>query len=411
MYITTTAIYTVVKSMHGDYADKKEALKRIIKQLHEGRSPDELKNEFREFLAHVTPLEIAQVEEELVKEGLPREEIRKLCDLHLRVFEDALGGPVNLPDWHPVAILLSEHKMLIGYARDLLAIVNALKSEKTVELEALHQIIESLKSAENHYVREENVLFPLLEKHGITEPPAVMWMEHDAIRALKKEIYKLAEEKSPDALKQIPAEKLLEMLQSHFYKENNILFPASLRVIGESEWHDARKQFDELGYCCFTPEKHTHVEREVSPDEKAGYQIMDAMEGKVNLETGTLSIEELIAMLNSLPVDISFVDSEDTVRYYNDTKDRIFPRTKAVIGRKVQNCHPQKSVDKVNAILNDFRNGKRDRAEFWINLKGRLIYIRYFPVRDRNGKYLGCLEVTQDITEVKKIEGEKRLLD
>ncbi|MEO0107511.1 MAG: PAS domain-containing protein, partial [candidate division WOR-3 bacterium] len=112
----------------------------------------------------------------------------------------------------------------------------------------------------------------------------------------------------------------------------------------------------------------------------------------------------------TLPVDITFVNKDDTVAYFSQTKDRIFTRTKAVIGRKVQQCHPQKSVHVVNQILEDFKNKKRDNANFWINMGGRLIYIRYFAVRNKNGEYLGCLEVTQDITEIQKITGEKRLL-
>lgn len=131
---------------------------------------------------------------------------------------------------------------------------------------------------------------------------------------------------------------------------------------------------------------------------------------KIIFETGSFAKEELETLLNTLPVDITFVDKNDTVRYFSQTKDRIFPRTKAVIGRKVQQCHPQKSLHVVNQILEDFKNNKRDVAEFWINLNNRLIYIRYFPVRNKNGEYLGCLEVTQDITDIKKIKGEKRLL-
>jgi len=118
----------------------------------------------------------------------------------------------------------------------------------------------------------------------------------------------------------------------------------------------------------------------------------------------------LEAMMNSLPFDITFIDREDRVKYFNQSKERIFIRTKAIIGRKVQNCHPSKSVDVVNKILEEFRNGTRSKAEFWIDMNGRKIYIRYFPVR-RDGEYVGTMEVTQDITDIKKIEGERRLLD
>jgi len=130
----------------------------------------------------------------------------------------------------------------------------------------------------------------------------------------------------------------------------------------------------------------------------------------IRLETGMLSKEEIETILDTLPIDLTFVDKDDTVRYFSQTRERIFPRTKAVIGRKVQQCHPQKSIHIVNQILEDFRKGKRDVAEFWINLQGKLIHIRYFPLRSKNGEYMGCLEVTQDITDIKKIEGEKRLL-
>jgi PAS domain S-box-containing protein len=131
----------------------------------------------------------------------------------------------------------------------------------------------------------------------------------------------------------------------------------------------------------------------------------------LQFETGSLSKEEAEAVLDSLPVDISFIDKEDRVKYFNKAEERIFVRTKAVIGRKVQLCHPQKSVHIVNKILEAFKAGKKDVAQFWIQIKNRLIYIRYFAVRDKNGKYLGTVEVTQDITDIKKIEGQKRLLD
>jgi hypothetical protein len=236
-------------------------------------------------------------------------------------------------------------------------------------------------------------------------------MEHDRIREIKKGLYRLIDARDglalQDFVKQLEgiAVALAEMLSNHFYKENNILFPTSLRVIGEDEWKEIRQQFDELGYCCFTPEHARKAVEEVKlPAEKP------EVEGAIHFETGALSKEEVEAILNTLPLDITFVDKDDTVRYFNRSEERIFVRTKAVIGRKVQQCHPQKSIHIVNQILEDFKSGRKDVAEFWINFKGRLIHIRYFAVRDKNGEYLGCLEVTQDITDIKKIEGEKRLL-
>jgi len=215
--------------------DKKRILKEILKQLHAGVPPQEVKEKFKQVLEGVSSEEIAKIEQELVNEGMPREEIQRLCDVHLAVFREQL------------------------------------EKQKT--------------------------------------------------------------ETAP------------------------------------------------------TPE------------------------GVLQFETGSLSKEEIEAILNSLPVDISFVDTNDAVKYFNKAEKRIFVRTKAVIGRKVQLCHPQKSVHIVKKILEAFKAGKKDVAEFWITMNNRLIHIRYFAVRNKNGKYLGTLEVTQDLTDLKKIEGQNRLLD
>lgn len=396
--------------------DRKEVLKGIIRSLHQGADPEAVKARFKEALEGATPLEIARAEEELIREGLPREEVHRLCEVHLALFREALEGQKTLaPPGHPIHILMEEHRILLGLADELKGLARRIGEAGEMEpasLEQLRHIEEHLRDSESHYVREENVLFPYLEKHGVTQPPAIMWMEHDRIREAKKGLYKLVEGREgmefQDFARQLDeaASSLAELLANHFHKENNILFPVALRVMAEEEWKDVRQQFDELGYCCFTPQAaRVPLEEIETPAPKP------EVEGRVTFETGMLSKEELEAILNTLPVDITFVDRDDEVRYFNQSKERIFPRTKAVIGRKVQQCHPQKSVHVVNRILDDFKSGRRDVAEFWIQMGGRFVYIRYFPVRSREGEYLGVLEVTQDITEIKKLEGEKRLLD
>ncbi len=396
--------------------DRKEVLKGIIRSLHQGADPEAVKARFKEVLEGATPLEIARAEEELIREGLPREEVHRLCEVHLALFREALEGQKTLaPPGHPIHILMEEHRILLGLADELKGLARRIGEAGEMEpasLEQLRHIEEHLRDSESHYVREENVLFPYLEKHGVTQPPAIMWMEHDRIREAKKGLYKLVEGREgmefQDFARQLDeaASSLAELLANHFHKENNILFPVALRVMAEEEWKDVRQQFDELGYCCFTPQA-----ARVPLEEIEAPAPEPEVEGRVTFETGMLSKEELEAILNTLPVDITFVDRDDEVRYFNQSKERIFPRTKAVIGRKVQQCHPQKSVHVVNRILDDFKSGRRDVAEFWIQMGGRFVYIRYFPVRSREGEYLGVLEVTQDITGIKKLEGEKRLLD
>jgi hypothetical protein len=176
-------------------------------------------------------------------------------------------------------------------------------------------------------------------------------------------------------------------------------------VVTSKEWEEARKEFDEIGYCCFTPPQVTvalQTERR---------KTETVPEGLLQFETGSLSKEEAEAVLDTLPIDISFIDKDDRVKYFNKAEKRIFVRTKAVIGRKVQMCHPQKSVHIVNRIIEAFRRGEKDSAEFWITMDNRLVHIRYFAVRNKDGKYLGTMEATQDLTDIRKIEGQKRLLD
>lgn len=397
--------------------DKKKNLKKIIERLHQGESPEQVKKDFQEWLPDISPEEISKVEEELIKEGMPREKIQKLCAVHLAAFKESLEREQpSAPKGHPVRILMEEHKLLLQYGDELQKVsinISGAEDFQSIkkELDQLQHLKGHFQSSESHYNREENVLFPYLEKHGITQPPAIMWSEHDQIRTLEKEFYELLD--SRDSMKiqdfssklRQQAQAIREMLSSHFYKENHILFPTGMKVFEPPEWKEIRIQFDEIGFCCFTPE-------DVRKTFKGGEKTMSKnKEGKVSFETGSLSREEIENIFNSLPVDITFVDKDNTVRYFSNPPQRIFTRTKAIIGRKVQNCHPQKSIHMVNKIVEEFKSGKRDKAEFWINLNGRLIYIRYFPVRNSEGDYLGVIEVTQDVTDIKKLEGEKRLLD
>lgn len=403
--------------------DLKSEIKKLLRRLHDGESPDEVKEEFQDILTQVTPAAISKAEEELVQEGLPREELNRLCEVHLLVFREQFDEEKLLvPSGHPLQILMQEHQILLDSAAQLRQLSQAFAQNPeevtptSDEFSKLEDIIHHFQASEKHYLREENVLFPYIEKHGLTEPPAQMWIDHDKIRDIKEALFSAVASFTDDSLvadsfvQQLEksASALAEMLSNHFYKENNILFPSAFNLIETHEWSLIRQEFDDLGYCCFTPEEATAPFGE-KPSQKAPKE--EPAKGLINFPTGSLSREVLEAMLNTLPLDITFVDKDDTVRYFSQGKERIFVRTKAVIGRKVQNCHPQKSVHVVQQILDDFRAGERDVAEFWINLKGRLIHIRYFPVLNEAGDYLGCLEVTQDVTPIQQLEGEKRLLD
>jgi len=406
--------------MSGLPEDKKNMLKELIRLLHSGAPPAEVKERFKEVLGNVSPVDIAKVEQELVEEGMPREEIHRLCEVHLLVFQDQLEKQKpEAPVANPVNILTEEHKIMLQLVEMLGNISKNVQKTRstdsmTEDLAHLKHIAEDFQDSEKHYLREENVLFPLLEKHGVKEPPAIMWTEHDSIREEKKRFVNLIENYDSTSLQEFKerlsesADVLKEILSSHFFKENNILFPTALRVFTAEEWKEVKKEFDAIGYCRFTPQ-HLIAKPQPEIGEKHKMQARAATEGIVEFETGTLANDEVEAVLRTLPVDVTFVDKDDTVRYFN--KSEIFMRTKAVLGRKVQQCHPQKSVNVVNRILESFKSGKNDVAEFWIQMRGRLIHIRYFAVRNGAGQYLGTIEVTQDVTDIKKLEGERRLLD
>ena len=320
------------------------------------------------------------------------------------------------PQGHPIWILMEEHAKVLSFANKLADIAEVLfdnPSRENLEgkLPEINTIASHFKDSIKHYDREENVLFPYIEKHGITGPPKVMWMEHNQIRDTEKKLYALIENNGDVELSEFAekfnslASSLEALLRTHFDKENNVLFNAAMQHLSESEFTSVGKEFDEIGYCQFTPtEKKSENESDMdTTSQTTGNSIA--------FDTGDVTKEQLESLLNTLPVEITFIDDKDTVRYFSKPKDMIFTRTKAIIGRKVQMCHPEKSVHLVNKIVEEFRNGTKDVAEFLIKMGEKYVYIRYFPVRNPEGKYLGCMEVTQDIAPLQELSGERRLLD
>lgn len=396
----------------------KEIIRDLIKQLHEGKNPEEIKTEFQSVLRNVSPAEIAQIEQELVNEGMSQEELRRLCDVHLAIFRENLDKQkVEVALDHPIHVFMKEHEIILQHLEELKSLVQKVGAAErfegvSEEIRRLKHVAEHLMEVEKHNVREENVLFPYLQKHGITEPPAIMWAEHNELKEKKKQLLELLRAHDTLAFQDFAkrladtGSYITEALSNHIYKENHILYPAALQTIKDGEWKEIKEQCDELGYCCFTLGYLKAGEEEVK-EEKTRSTLKDA----IKFETGSMTSEEIEALLNALPVDISFLDAEDTVRYFNKAEGRVFPRTKAVIGRKVQQCHPPKSVHIVNQLLDDLKKDRRKSADFWIDINQRKIYIRYFPVRNKEGEYMGCVEVTQDITDVQKIKGERRLLN
>ncbi len=414
-------------------ARRREILKGIIRQLHEGRSVDEVKGEFAALLREVGPTEIAAIEQALIEEGFPEMEIKRLCDVHVAVFRESLEEqprPETIPG-HPVHTFRAENDAAAQVLDRLQEAIAALQEAPADpdRLEEARLRLREMREYEKHYRRKENLLFPYLERKGFTGPSTVMWAIHDDIRGGWRVLEALLAEGPGDdeedfrnrvgAVFQPMATAIREM----FFKEDRILFPTALQLLSEEDWRAIRAQEAEVGYAYIQPGDRWPPEgipaapaappppaapAEAAPPPSPARTLVSIL---LHLDTGTLTPEEVNRILNGLPLEITYVDREDTVRYFNRTRERTFLRPPAAIGRKVQKCHPPASLHRVQRILDDFRAGRRDVAEFWIQMQGRFIHIRYFALRDEHGEYQGTLEVVQDVTDIRALEGERRLLD
>lgn len=389
------------------------ALKGIIQDLHDGVAVAQLKQRFAELLEDVSPAEIAQMEQQLIAEGLPQQEVKRLCDVHVQVFKESLSrqDKPEAPPGHPVHTFQAENRALSRVAERVQAALDALGEPPSTEQldaqrEALAEALEQLGQVELHYLRKENQLFPFLEQRGVVGPSQVMWAIHDDVRALFKEVH-AGLSRGDVPVVAAKGQELCTTVVEMIYKEDNILFPMSLQVLQPGDWAGVRQGEEELGYALgVTPGAQWQPAPAAAEDQPAAGGLPE----RLPLDTGLVSLEQINLMLKHLPLDISLVDEHDRVLYYSDTPERVFPRSPGVIGRQVQHCHPQKSLHMVQAILDAFRAGDKEVAEFWIQLGGRFIHIRYFALRDANGSYKGCLEVSQDVTNIRQLEGQQRLL-
>lgn len=400
----------VVAEPFEDPDARHEMLKAIIRHLHDGGDVNEAKKQFAELVKDVNASEIAAMEQRLIEEGMPQEEVKRLCDVHVQVFKESVEVKEvpQVEEGHPIHTFMVENRALEKLLDRISDVVKSIGNPPSDEIYKrfdlnLTKLFESLGKINLHYIRKENQLFPILEKHEISGPSQVMWSLDDDIRGMIKNCVSLHKEKNLSKL--LPAiNEVSKALYDMIYKEEHILFPMAMETLSAQEWESVKKGEAEIGYAWIFP-------TEVQKDGGAVPQVNFENKNSFQLSTGNLNLEQIDLMLTHLPVDISFVDENDEVRYYSASKERIFPRSPGVIGRKVQNCHPPKSMPVVQEILDDFRSGKKDDAEFGITLQGKFIHIRYFAMRSADGEYRGCLEVTQDVTGIRNLEGEKRLLD
>ncbi|MEJ8303935.1 DUF438 domain-containing protein [Saccharibacillus sacchari] len=504
---------------------RREELKAIIKQLHEGVDPAQVKERFRAAVGSVEVEEISLLEESLMREeGIPVSEVQRLCSVHASIFDGAIsdihGSSSSAPEsqpGHPVHTFKLENReleRLTGFSMAL-HLDKFMKDDSNANRYKLLEDLNLLLDVDKHYSRKENLLFPYLERYGIYGPTQVMWGVDDGIRAEIKAAKALLAGYSGDreAVK-ARIEVAVREVEEMIFKEENILLPMALKKLTEDEWMKIAEETEEIGYClipgtaAWIPTRasepgtaveaesapvsrgleghleatHAHGEDEssmpsflaggekpeempqwvadmlrqqqqeeqttptpastaapvqdpaaVSMAEQAAKMAAQAAEmarqaaemaaselnashaapisdGYVRFNTGILSVQQLELILNHLPVDLTYIDENDIVRYFSHGKERIFARTKAVIGRSVQNCHPPQSVHVVEELLRDFKSGRKDHEDFWIPFKDKFVYIRYFAIRDEQGTYLGTLEFTQNVAPIRELEGQKRIL-
>jgi DUF438 domain-containing protein len=387
---------------------RQKVIKDLIAQLHAGKTVDEVKQQFQEAFEGVSSFEISAAEQALIAEGVPVEEVQRLCDVHAAVFKGSIEEPkvdlTQLPG-HPVNTLKEENSALEELIET--RIKPKLKSLSGDKLEGLAEDFDLLGEIDIHYLKKENLMFPYLEKYGINAPPKVMWGVDDEIRGLIKEVSAMLEQDGTDLrLLKEKAETAIEKVTEMIYKEENILVSMLVEHLTQDEWKNIADESYDLGFCLIGDPPRWEPQGEKHP--VAGEPA--AEEGRIYLPSGSFTVRELTAIMNTLPFDITFVDKNDEVKYFSQGAHRFFPRTTAVLGRKVTNCHPPASMHIVEGIVSDFKSGRKDHEDFWIKKGDYYIYIRYFAVRDEKGEYAGTVEVTQNIAPIQKITGEKRLV-
>ncbi len=363
----------------------------------------ELYIKYKDDIENVKPQEAFEIFYSLIEDGVKPEEILVFLDKVINVFyKSLLNYKWQKPENNVFLMdLLNENEALVNKTDD----IKILMKEPDLKLKkySLLPKVEELEQFNQHYLKKENILFPYLEKKmDKFQGLSIMWELHDVVRNQTKNALRVINDvsSSEHELNKVVADLFFGILGVK-KKEELILFPSACEVLTEEDWLEMYRQSLEYGFPFIV---------------KSGVEIINREEkrtlydGVIKTETGTLNFEEVLMLFNNLPVDMTFVDENNKVRFFTRPKDRIFPRSPAVIGRNVSNCHPPASVHIVEEIVESFRSGKEDTAKFWLDIKEKSILIQYFALRDDKGIYKGVLEVSQDITEIKTLSGERRLL-
>lgn len=376
----------------------------LVDKIYNKQDIASIYNEHIKEIRAISPDEVFDVMSTLLRQGKTAQEVLPLVDKVINVLYKRLSEY----NWEApeestfIYYLIQENNGLTAILEDFKPLIkkqnsSAIKAESS-------KLIKSLKEYNVHLLKLENILFPAMEKkHDMFDGLSIMWALHDEARELLKQAESML---SDNGIEIADINKILGKLYFKYFgliqKQELLLFPSAMKWLSEDELNSMHTESFDFGFVFIgEPEKPSAFQ--------AVNEIMAA--DKFETQTGSLNFRQLTAVLNNLPFDITVIDKDDRVTYFSDNNDRIFPRTASVIGRKVQNCHPPKSLAMVEKILNSFKENRKDSEIFWINRRGKTILIKYIALRGEDGKYLGTLEVTQDITDIQKLEGEKRLIE
>jgi len=360
----------------------------------------------KDFIQTVVPNDFIALFDEIMREGYKMEDVKVLTNKILNIFHIPIRDFKRIqPKPDSFLGILEQNNLEMELLLDKIRPVfkaYVKQTDNTTLRKELLALFTQLEVFVKHYTIKENVLFPVLEDSWPDyRCVKIMWSFHDDIRRnLKTVLAQLKEEEmGPRSFNKHVGDIFFNMLAIKF-REERILFPYILSTISESQLDSIKDEASDLGY--------PYIQAKIQP----ASEVKTGIDGNfIDLGTGKVSVEQINLIFNHLPVDITFVDENDRVCYFSTPLKRIFPRSKAIIGRQVSNCHPPESVHVVEQIVESFRNGRKDKAEFWIKMKGEYILIQYFAVRDEHGDYKGVIEVSQEVSGIKALEGEKRLLD
>jgi DUF438 domain-containing protein len=393
-----------------EFTNKRESrilkLKEVSELLLNTGNAREFIVENEEFIQTVLPTDFIYLFDQLVSEGYPMGKLKLVSNKVLNIFRIPIENFESIsPEPDSFLGVLERNnaemkRVLVGIRPVYKAFIKDLGNE-SVKAELL-QLFKKLEVFVKHYTIKENVLFPVIEKNwNDYRCLKIMWSFHDDIRRdIKTVIHQLSSGQIEFRKFNRCVGDIFFHMQSIKFREECILFPHILATFSEEQLAIMNREGFEMGYPYFQPPK---------PD--SGLQKTEIQNGMANLGTGVLTVEQIKLVFNHLPVDITYVDEQNRVRYFSTPKKRIFPRTTAIIGREVKNCHPPESVHVVERIVESFKRGEKSSADFWIKVKGEFVLIQYFAVRDDLGNYKGVIEVSQEISDIQALEGEKRLLD